>query len=132
MPGFDGTGPAGMGPMTGGGRGLCNPYGARYAGFTGGAGWTMPNAMGYGMPYAMGYNAMGYNAMGYNRFANPWYGGAYGAPYGGYGRGFGGFNAPFGMYGHPYQSFYGFGRGLGPCGMGMAWGRRGGRGRGRW
>ncbi len=27
MPGFDGTGPRGMGPMTGGGRGLCNPWG---------------------------------------------------------------------------------------------------------
>jgi hypothetical protein len=27
MPRFDGTGPAGMGPMTGGGRGPCNPYG---------------------------------------------------------------------------------------------------------
>jgi hypothetical protein len=26
MPGFDGTGPAGMGPMTGGARGWCNPY----------------------------------------------------------------------------------------------------------
>jgi len=26
MPGFDGTGPLGMGPMTGGGRGFCNPY----------------------------------------------------------------------------------------------------------
>ena len=25
MPGFDGTGPMGMGPMTGGGRGWCNP-----------------------------------------------------------------------------------------------------------
>ena len=24
MPGFDGTGPAGMGPMTGGGRGFCS------------------------------------------------------------------------------------------------------------
>ena len=30
MPGYDGTGPAGMGPLTGGGRGLCTPYGARY------------------------------------------------------------------------------------------------------
>jgi hypothetical protein len=30
MPGFDGTGPAGMGPMTGGGRGYCAPYGPRY------------------------------------------------------------------------------------------------------
>ena len=29
MPGFDGTGPRGMGPMTGGGRGLCNPRGMR-------------------------------------------------------------------------------------------------------
>ena len=27
MPGFDGTGPGGMGPMTGGGRGFCNPSG---------------------------------------------------------------------------------------------------------
>ncbi|MBW1769517.1 MAG: DUF5320 domain-containing protein [Deltaproteobacteria bacterium] len=27
MPGFDGSGPRGMGSMTGGARGLCNPYG---------------------------------------------------------------------------------------------------------
>jgi hypothetical protein len=27
MPGFDGTGPNGMGPMTGGGRGFCSPRG---------------------------------------------------------------------------------------------------------
>jgi len=27
MPGFDGTGPQGMGPMTGGGRGFCSPWG---------------------------------------------------------------------------------------------------------
>ena len=27
MPGFDGTGPRGMGSMTGGGRGFCNPWG---------------------------------------------------------------------------------------------------------
>ncbi len=26
MPGFDGTGPQGQGPMTGGARGWCNPY----------------------------------------------------------------------------------------------------------
>jgi len=26
MPGLDGTGPAGMGPLTGGARGWCNPY----------------------------------------------------------------------------------------------------------
>jgi hypothetical protein len=29
MPGFDGTGPRGMGPMTGGGRGFCGLYRAR-------------------------------------------------------------------------------------------------------
>jgi hypothetical protein len=37
MPGMDGTGPWGMGPMTGGGRGRCNPLwsGARipFAGY---------------------------------------------------------------------------------------------------
>jgi hypothetical protein len=42
MPRFDGTGPAGMGPMTGGGRGWCNPYYAPYAGYR-------P----YGQPYAL-------------------------------------------------------------------------------
>ncbi|MBN1375354.1 MAG: DUF5320 domain-containing protein [Dehalococcoidia bacterium] len=31
MPGFDGTGPAGMGPMTGGGRGFCSPWRIRSA-----------------------------------------------------------------------------------------------------
>ena len=46
MPGFDGTGPAGMGPMTGWGRGLCGSrgyYGAgpRFWGYGrgGGRGW---------------------------------------------------------------------------------------------
>jgi hypothetical protein len=29
MPGFDRRGPEGMGPMTGGGRGRCSPYGGR-------------------------------------------------------------------------------------------------------
>lgn len=35
MPGFDGTGPTGIGPMTGGSRGLCNPVGkgSTYTGF---------------------------------------------------------------------------------------------------
>ncbi|MBW2056477.1 MAG: DUF5320 family protein [Deltaproteobacteria bacterium] len=32
MPGLDGTGPMGMGPMTGGGRGFCNPAWAGYWG----------------------------------------------------------------------------------------------------
>jgi len=47
MPGFDGTGPGGMGPMTGGGRGLCSPWGIR-AGF---AGYGAPPRAGYGYPY---------------------------------------------------------------------------------
>jgi hypothetical protein len=40
MPGFDRTGPMGMGPMTGGRRGLCNPATAASArAFTGGYGY---------------------------------------------------------------------------------------------
>ena len=30
MPGFDGTGPRGMGPITGGGRGFCSTPGGSY------------------------------------------------------------------------------------------------------
>ena len=48
MPGFDGTGPRGMGPMTGGGRGFCSPYGARVLGRPYGTRrWA-----GYGYPFA--------------------------------------------------------------------------------
>jgi len=39
MPGFDRTGPRGMGPMTGGGRGLCNPRSIR------------PEYLGYGFGF---------------------------------------------------------------------------------
>jgi len=42
MPAFDGTGPMGMGPMTGGGRGWCNPYFRRMSPMPGGF---------YGSPY---------------------------------------------------------------------------------
>ncbi len=45
MPGFDGTGPRGMGPMTGGGRGYCSPWG-RGAAFR-----SYGFAPGYGHPY---------------------------------------------------------------------------------
>ncbi len=47
MPGFDGTGPMGMGPMTGGGRGFCSPYGARVFGRPYGA----HRWLGYGYPF---------------------------------------------------------------------------------
>ena len=49
MPGFDGTGPRGMGPMTGGGRGFCSPWGL---GATSGRGRGMPYPLTYGgAPY---------------------------------------------------------------------------------
>ncbi|GAG31449.1 unnamed protein product [marine sediment metagenome] len=67
MPGFDRTGPQGMGPMTGGGRGLCNPRGGRLGGGRGiGYRGTSP-----GWPY------VGRGRGGYARGAYP---GFYGAP----------------------------------------------------
>ena len=44
MPGFDGTGPNGMGPLTGGGRGFCNPWGRipRQSTFPGRANYGFP------------------------------------------------------------------------------------------
>ena len=49
MPGFDGTEPRGLGPMTGGGRGFCVvPAWRRNAGLGGGTGFYRA---GYGAPY---------------------------------------------------------------------------------
>lgn len=48
MPGYDGTGPRGMGPITGGGRGFCNPVGIR-------DGWRP-----YGARRWAGYGGYGY------------------------------------------------------------------------
>lgn len=66
MPGFDGTGPRGMGPMTGGGRGFCAvpAYGAR-PGYGTGFGWParggrgrgVRRGMGRGMAYPYAYGA---------------------------------------------------------------------------
>jgi hypothetical protein len=47
MPGLDGTGPMGMGPMTGGGRGFCGPWGAGAALRT----YSFPRWSGYAYPY---------------------------------------------------------------------------------
>ena len=60
MPGFDRTGPQGEGPMTGGGRGFCNPAGAQYPlgrgrGFGGGRG------LGRGYGPGRGYGQRGVN-----------------------------------------------------------------------
>ncbi len=62
MPGFDRTGPQGLGPMTGGRRGLCNPraigYGSQSAGGFGyGRGFGMGRGYGRGFGRGMG---MGY------------------------------------------------------------------------
>ena len=55
MPGFDGTGPRGMGPMTGGGRGFCSPWGIGAApggyGIPQGVGYGYPRYSGAGVPY---------------------------------------------------------------------------------
>lgn len=51
MPGFDGTGPAGMGPMTGGGRGWCTSYRPGYAA---GAGYRRPYPVAMGARYTYG------------------------------------------------------------------------------
>ena len=50
MPGFDGSGPAGGGPMTGGGRGYCNPaasYGFERSWSRCGAGFSYGRGRGY-------------------------------------------------------------------------------------
>ena len=57
MPGFDGTGPRGMGPMTGGGRGFCSPRGigaaARMYGFSSRVPYAHPYYGAYGFgPFA--------------------------------------------------------------------------------
>jgi hypothetical protein len=108
MPGMDGTGPAGMGPMTGGGRGRCNPAGPAGAGY--GA---------WGSPWAFGQMCYGYPAMM----------SAYGCPMPGYGMGmaWGRGRAPMGMgRGMAWGRGGGFGRG--GWGMGRGFGRGMGRG----
>jgi hypothetical protein len=102
MPFGDGTGPAGMGPMTGRAAGFCAGY--PVPGYmnpvVGRAGFYGPGAPAFG-PYGAGLYG---------------YGAGYGMPYGGYG-------IPYGGWGNPWLR-RGFGRGFG-----RGWGR--GRGRGR-
>jgi len=75
MPGFDGTGPGGMGPMTGGRRGFCaQPYAGAGVGYN--AGYGLPAWGGFGMGRGMGMRrGMG---MGYP-YPNPNYAGAWAA-----------------------------------------------------
>ena len=120
MPGFDGTGPRGLGPMTGGARGWCNPYGLLYRGgyapgLWGGAGYPAAPT-GYTAPSAP-YTP--YGGWAPSAYMPPAYPGAFAWPraFGGYG-GWGGWGMGMGM-------------GMGRRGM---WGGRGGRGGwgGRW
>ncbi|MCK4600700.1 DUF5320 domain-containing protein [Candidatus Bipolaricaulota bacterium] len=60
MPGFDGTGPRGMGPMTGGRRGFCSPWGLGTM-YGRGGGMPYPMATPYRMPYPYPYGGMPYS-----------------------------------------------------------------------
>jgi len=147
MPGFDGTGPSGRGPMSGQGRGFCvlrssekSPY--QLQGFVGLRGvpvgqinenfqnagkeviimprgdGTGPAGMGPMTGRAAGFCA-GFPVPGY---MNPVMGraGFYGA---GYGMPYAGYGMPYGGWGNPrLRRGFGFGRGFG-----RGWGR--GRGR---
>ena len=70
MPGFNGTGPMGMGPMTGGSRGQCNPYSRPFARMNAGQ-WFGGNR-GRGRAYRHMYWATG--LPGWKRFGpmSPW------------------------------------------------------------
>ncbi|MBW2616577.1 MAG: DUF5320 domain-containing protein [Deltaproteobacteria bacterium] len=96
MPGLDGTGPAGMGSMTGGGRGYCNPSQSAYGpAMVGGPGYFGPRGGGYGRGFGRGFRG-GFGpdfgwGRGYGRGpgrrgayapAGGWSGPAYNAPYG--------------------------------------------------
>ena len=61
MPGFNRTGPHGMGPMTGGGRGLCNPRGIR------------PDYLGYGFGFRGASPSWPYVGRGRGGLPRCWY-----------------------------------------------------------
>ena len=86
MPGGDGTGPAGMGPMTGRAAGYCagysvpgyaNPIGGRGRGFGFGRGWGrgFGRGRGWGRGFGRGYGWYGANAP----YADPYYAAPYAA-----------------------------------------------------
>jgi hypothetical protein len=81
MPGMDGTGPMGMGPMTGGGRGWCNPYYAGVRAPMGGYptfqpfGWGIPSGFGTWPlnPYYAGFRAFPRRFFGRGRGLRRWW-----------------------------------------------------------
>jgi hypothetical protein len=85
MPGMDGTGPMGAGPMTGGGWGLCNPSGTAYAGPIYGRGRGFRGGFGPGFGWGRGYGRGFGRGFGWRGAYPPiggWYGPTYNAPYG--------------------------------------------------
>jgi len=61
MPRFDGTGPMGAGPMTGGGRGYCADQDAGFQSFSGRQGFSRGYGAGRGRRYGRGFRtAAGY------------------------------------------------------------------------
>ena len=65
MPGFDGTGPRGMGPMTGGGRGFCAvPLSAAWPTYMGRGAYPP-----YGIPWGMPHYGAGLTTPGAMPFA---------------------------------------------------------------
>jgi hypothetical protein len=81
MPGLDGTGPRGAGPMTGGGWGLCNPSGSSYAAYGFARGRGFRGGYGPGFGWGRGYGR-GFGWRGAYPTAGRWYGPSYYAPYG--------------------------------------------------
>ena len=78
MPGLDGTGPWGQGPMTGGARGYCNPG---YSGY--GRGYGRGFGRGYGLGGGRGFRrGFGPGFVGQGAYGG-WYGQAYGPGYAG-------------------------------------------------
>ena len=76
MPGLDRTGPAGMGPMTGWGRGLCGQYGGRVGRRFFGP-WSAWGGRGRGWRHRYWANAM----PGWGRMCPPPWGEYYGPAY---------------------------------------------------
>jgi len=72
MPRMDGTGPMGMGPMTGGGFGLCSPSGRPYAR------WGFGRGRGFRRGFGPGLSRGGRYGRGFGWQAG--YGPAYGIP----------------------------------------------------
>jgi hypothetical protein len=97
MPGGDGTGPGGMGPMTGRAAGFCAGYPVPgYANPVGGRGY-FGRGRGRGMGRGFGWGRAGYGFPAYGGAVNPYaYGGAAG-PYA-----YGGAVNPFAYGGAPF------------------------------